>query len=278
MNQITAATLSEDALVAAFNLVYTDYIVPAVVNAAWLRQHVALFDIDLERSPVWLDDDGSVVGLSFLGIRDDRGWVGGFGIAPQHRGQGASHGLIQAVLASARAAGLRQVQLEVIIGNDAAVRTYERAGFEHQRDLLVLTRPAGPLTIDVDTTAALEIAPAALIPARDRMPASPPVWQREPRSLAHAANLNGLLVGDPAAPLALCLYRATDTAVRLADIAALDAMSAQTLLAALIEREPDQPITIVNEPEGSEALPALLDAGWVEDLRQHEMLFVMRDA
>src|SRR4051794_36292166 len=138
MHETTLATLSPAELAAAFNTVYTDYVVPFVVNEAWARQHVAANSIALEHSPLWLDDSGALVALAALGVRGERGWVGGFGVAPDYRGQGLSRQLARATLDRARQASLRRVQLEVITSNARAIRTYERAGFVRTRDLLIL--------------------------------------------------------------------------------------------------------------------------------------------
>jgi len=265
-------TLDDTALATAFNLVYADYMVPVNVDGAWIRQHVTRCDIALEHSPLWLNDDGAVVGLALLGVRGERGWLGGFGIAPAYRGKSISRTLCEAVLRSARHVGLNEIQLEVITSNAKAIRTYEQAGFAHHRDLLILTRPPGTVTLDVDTTAAVEADPTELMRSRLTMATAAPPWQYEPASYAGAPDLRGLVVGDPTAPLAMCLFRASTTGARIADVAALDVISAQTVLAGLIERIPDQSLTITNLPDGSEALPAFFATGWVESMRQHEML------
>jgi GNAT superfamily N-acetyltransferase len=122
VRQTTLATLDSTSLTAAFNTVYTDYVVPLSMTEPQLAQHVANNDIDLEHSPLWLAEDGRVVGLAALGVRGARGWIGGFGVAPQWRGQGLSHQFTAATLTVARELGLRTVQLEVITTNPRAIR------------------------------------------------------------------------------------------------------------------------------------------------------------
>jgi GNAT superfamily N-acetyltransferase len=276
MRQTTLDTLDRPALVGAFNLVYEQYVVPAVASEEWMERHIESNDIWLSRSPLWLDDDGAVVGLALLGARELRGWVGGFGIAPGWRGRGLSHRLIEDVVATARDAGLRTLQLEVITTNTAAARTYERAGFKPTRDLLVLTRPAGARPVGSDPTAARLVDPRVALAARERIPAAPPVWQREPRCFRETFGMEALLVGSVDAPQATALYSTHGDFVRLHDLAALDALSARALLAALVDSQPRRFISLINEPEGSEALPALNDGGWVEQLRQNEMVLELR--
>jgi RimJ/RimL family protein N-acetyltransferase len=50
-------------------------------------------------------------------------------ITPAHRGTTALPELIEAVAAWSRAAGRPDLMLEVVVGNDRAVRAYERLGF-----------------------------------------------------------------------------------------------------------------------------------------------------
>src|SRR5918998_2213789 len=137
----TLGTLHPQALAAAFNAVYAGYVEPFVMDERAARQHVAVNDIALDRSPLWLDDAGDVVGLGAIGVRGQRGWVGGFGVAPAYRGRGLGHRLAAALLEAAAGAGIRRVQLEVFTHNPRAIRTYQRAGFEHRRDVRIFARP-----------------------------------------------------------------------------------------------------------------------------------------
>ena len=58
-----------------------------------------------------------------------KGSLWGMYVAPEARGTGAATQLVDEVLATAREWGLEQVQLSVVVGNTAAHRLYERAGF-----------------------------------------------------------------------------------------------------------------------------------------------------
>jgi ribosomal protein S18 acetylase RimI-like enzyme len=277
MQHTTLSTIDTQAIADAFNAVYEEYVMPVNLNAEQVEQHISGNDIDLDASPLWLDTDGSVIGMAMLGVRGDRGWVGGFGIAKPFRGRGLSHQLIQDVIVRAGAIGLREVGLEVITTNAAAIRTYERAGFTHRRDLLILLRRPAPLTLDIDTTAVHEGDPQQLLTNRPQTAAAP-AWQHEQPSLAKDPSLTGLCLGPDDAPLAMAVYlRPDDRSIRIADMAAIDQDVAQTLLAALIQREPDMSIALVNEPDGSNAVPALLDLGWQEVMRQHEMVITVSD-
>ncbi|UQU65342.1 GNAT family N-acetyltransferase [Couchioplanes caeruleus] len=51
-------------------------------------------------------------------------------ITPSHRGQGVLASLVDAVAEWSLTVGRRELMLEVVVGNDRAVRAYERLGFE----------------------------------------------------------------------------------------------------------------------------------------------------
>jgi ribosomal protein S18 acetylase RimI-like enzyme len=259
-------------LAAAFNTVYTDYVIPFTVGEAWARQHLAANGIAPEGSILWRDDAGATVGLALLGVRGERGWVGGFGIAPDYRGQGLSHRLIGATLDRARRLGLRRVQLEVITTNSRAIAVYERAGFARTRDLLILARPADVPAPAADPGAAWEAEPAALWPHAARLDMPAPPWQREPESLAAIPDLRGLAVGVPASPEAFLVYRAGEAGASILTIAGASPDALATLVGALVARLPGRALSLANEPEESAAPGALLGAGWRETLRQHEMV------
>lgn len=273
MRETTLATLNHAELAAAFTNVYQDYLVPFVVDASWAGPHVASNDLDLDHSPLWLDDNGAVVALAALGRRGARGWVGGFGVTPGYRGQGLAARLIDALLRSARDAGLAEVQLEVIAGNTRAIRTYERVGFVRTRDLRILARPADAPPAPDDLAQPHAAAPDQLLPHGDRLRATRPAWQRESASLAHLTGLSGLALGSDAAPTAYLLYRGNETNASIADFAAPTLDTALALAAALPALLPGRTLRISNEPEESPTCAAFDQLGWQEALRQHEMIF-----
>jgi ribosomal protein S18 acetylase RimI-like enzyme len=269
MRHTTLAMLSFQGIADAFNLVYTGYFVPSTVDEERARYHMEAGDIALDASPLWLDEAGAVVSLAALGVRGARGWVGGFGVAPAYRGQGISHALIGALLESARRIGLRDVALEVLVQNTPAIRAYTRAGFAHRRDLRTF-RSEQPVAAD-NGNEVHPADPAALLSHRARIGVPPP-WQREPGSLAKTPGLEGLACGISDDPRAFLIYRASDSAVTLIDIAAPDADAALQLVDALARRCPGRPMRLTNEPEESPVCAALDSLGWTEIIRQHEMV------
>ncbi|MEU4620025.1 GNAT family N-acetyltransferase [Actinoplanes sp. NPDC023801] len=67
---------------------------------------------------LWLDDEEDEVELARIIV------------APEHRGRGHGSRLVRALLAEALKAGHANVFLRVRPGNEPAIRTYERVGFE----------------------------------------------------------------------------------------------------------------------------------------------------
>jgi RimJ/RimL family protein N-acetyltransferase len=256
----------------AFNAVYENYVMPVALTDEQFRDHVTTHDVLASASPVWLDDSGEVVALALLGVRGERGWIGGFGIASAHRGRGLSHALTEETLANARDLGLRDVRLEVLVDNPRAIHAYETGGFARTRDLRVLVRPgdAPPLPVAALPTTPVPLDRAlAIAAAFDR---TAPCWQREPASLAHVHGLEGLAFGNEASPSAAALARRVGDGLRIGLFAARDGTAAAGALAALAARWPGAGITVVNEPEESPLQATYAACGFREVHRQHEML------
>jgi ribosomal protein S18 acetylase RimI-like enzyme len=274
MRATTLAALDAEGRREAFNRVYEGYIVPLRMTTEQASQHMEVNDIALEHSPVWLDDGGELLALAALGVRGRRGWVGGFGVAPPARGQGLGGRLIEAVLEIAGRLGLDRVQLEVIEGNAAAIRTYERAGFATRRQVRIVERDpvAGPLAGAAG--AAREVEAGAALAWAAEIPREPPVWQREAAGLGRLADLRALAAGPAGAPRAVVIYRQADEDARLLDLAGEPA-AARSLLAALVARYPAGRLRLGNEPATSPLSAPLEEGGWRESLRQHEMVWTL---
>jgi ribosomal protein S18 acetylase RimI-like enzyme len=87
---------------------------------------------DLERqhseSFVAVADDGAVVGYAYAIVTKGVLWLDRLHVAPDHQGSGLAAGLLHAVMTNY--VGEPSISLEVIDGNDRAVRFYEKQGFE----------------------------------------------------------------------------------------------------------------------------------------------------
>lgn len=267
---VSAATVSLEAYAAAINSSFEGYPVQINFNASMLARRVRFEQHDLESSFVALDGD-EPIGMAGLAIRGGRGWVSGFGVVPAWRRRGLGRRLMSALLERARGCGLRSLSLEVLAGNDAALRLYEGAGMRVTRDLLVLERASDYVARGTRRRSALAEAPAdELLRHYWRLHAEPPAWQRALSALL-AAELRGLYVGGRRRPRAYALLgQGRDGNTYVSDLAAADAASAADICAAL--DRVGGAVKIINEPEQSPYVAPLLEHGFREVLRQHEML------
>ena len=267
----TLETLDLPGVTRAFNTVYQRYVVPFTMDEAQMGRHISSTAMDLAHSPLWLTADGEVAGLGALGVRGDRGWIGGFGLSPAYRGHGLGRLLLEETLSNARALGIRQVELDVLRQNDVAMRLYTRAGFRIAAELagLMLVRPAAPKPGREEARGA---DPRALLARLPRLWPGPTSWQREPLALAASGALAALVVGSPERPDGYLLYRRTPAVVSIMDIGATDARTVAMLVDTLRRRIPERSISLNNEPIGGVVHAALMAAGWMEIWRQQRMV------
>ncbi|MFZ5822906.1 MAG: GNAT family N-acetyltransferase [Bacillota bacterium] len=262
--------LSPAQLTEAWNLGYTGYFVPIYFTEAQLSQWMEAGSFDLSRSLI-LMDGLTPAGFSFLGVRGRRGWIGGFGIAPDYRGRGLAAQLFQQHVDLCREEGLESVQLEVLVENWAQ-RVYSRAGFRITRRLCILQ---GTLPRPESRAPVHQGDAARLLAHSPRLHGQfPPVWQREASSLnvSMPAQTDGLYAGPAEEPTGYVLFQAAPDRVRILDAAGGEA-AAHALVQGLAARFPETVVSLVNEPEGSPFCRALLAAGCSEVRAQWEMLW-----
>ena len=126
-------------LVQTLNRGFEGYLVPIHLDISQFLTMVHKDSIDLTASRV-LSVDGKPEGVALIARR---GWVSrlaAMGISKEMRGQGAGSWLMERLLQQARARGDREMTLEVIEQNDAAVRLYEKFGFQTLRRLVGFIR------------------------------------------------------------------------------------------------------------------------------------------
>jgi ribosomal protein S18 acetylase RimI-like enzyme len=285
LEYLPAGELSLAALADAFNAAFEGYLVPMRHTAESLATMVQTNDIHLRESLV-ARRAGALVGLALLGVRGERGWVGGMAVAPRWRGQGAGAALLRALIARADGMGLAALQLEVLDENRTARRLYDRLGFVETRPLAVYTGPAARLAeLEApDARSAVAALPVAQALAEFApLHAAAPPWQRERDSLLHMApTLRAIGLHDAAVLRAYLLWMPTGGGYGLLDFGARGAdadtraQDACTLLASLLAADPRAPLRAINVPPG-DALGEALDAlGCPIYAAQHEMLLRLR--
>lgn len=269
LNFKPAASLSVDALAEAFNAAFAGYFYPQQLTGASLARRARLEQIDLQHSLLAYRGE-DLVGLALLSLRGGLGWCGGFGIVPEYRGRGCAGLLMEAYIEEARACGLKELSLEVLARNTPARRLYERAGMRVTRDLLILERGGGAAGPETET-GLLEAEPRALLRHFARLHSQPTAWQRDLPTLLITEGARGFYLGEQEAPEAYALgVTWTEGRTHLIDLAASESGFADALAAQLARRQ--DILRVVNEPEESLFVPALLSHGFQEIDRQHEMM------
>ncbi|HKG13883.1 MAG TPA: GNAT family N-acetyltransferase [Pyrinomonadaceae bacterium] len=267
---VPASSVSLAEFAAAFTDGFRGYAVHLDDDAEKLSRRVRADHYDLHHSLVAYDGDERV-GMAALAVRGEAGWCGGLAVVPERRGRGVGRLLMRALLEKARAAGVRRLTLEVLAGNTAARRLYEGAGMRVVRELLVLERAEGR---DAESSALEgvsleEAAPSELLPHFARLHTVAPAWQRDLPSLLVAVT-RGLRLGPRESPRAYALVsEGRDGKTYLSDLAAEDAGAARELSAGLASV--GGALRIINEPEQSLFVAPLLEQGFAETHRQHEM-------
>lgn len=245
MTIVPAGGFGPARLAELFTAGYEGYYVPMHVDEATFAFMVDAWDIDLARSCVALDGD-EPVGVVNLGVRGDRGWIGGLGVVQGARRRGIGRALMEAVLAQAPPL----VTLEVLEQNEPAIRLYETLGFERLRLLEVWS-----LTAEAPAAEARVVEPRPL--GQTGLP-----WQRADESLP--GSYERLEVDGGAA-----LVRAGGPRVSVLQLAADSEDAAAELIAAARAR--GESLHYVNVPEGDPASAALRRLGGSLDLRQLEL-------
>jgi len=237
------------------------------MTAQSFADHVERNTIDLSRSPRWTVD-GKLSGVALLGFRDQRAWVGGFGVVPEFRGRGLARRYLEDVLAVCHRAGAARVELEVLLRNAPAIALYKRGGFAVVDELVVWSR--APLA--TDSARHWERACDGRGIARvARKPST--CWQREPQSVAAASPCERLTIGDDAAPHAYAFLRRSGGRATLLDVGARDPESAALLIDALDAVAPDVTLRLLNEPAHGPVHEAFTATeSWTETTRQHRIL------
>lgn len=75
------------------------------------------------------DETNTPVGHFDFTLQSGTARIGRIILAPQMRGRGLAHVLVDNAIQQARRLGASELTLNVIVGNEPAIRTYERAGF-----------------------------------------------------------------------------------------------------------------------------------------------------
>jgi len=266
-DQLTMASFAE-----LFTATYEGYEVATHLDEAAMRFMIGVVDIDLSKSVIAYEGQ-TPVAVCMLALRGDRSWIGGMGVVKAARGRGLGRVVMEAAIERAKQAGARVMHLEVLVGNTAARRTYERLGFTLTRELVVWLRPAdaGDVAapeglVPLDTGAALD--------AIGHWVADPPPWQRAPESIAHLPEppaALGLMQGGALA--GAVVYRAAPGRLSIFALGAgvPDAATYDALYRGVLAAQPGAAMRFLNLPAGDPAEAPLEALGATVEARQVEM-------
>lgn len=277
---LAASDLALPELTDAVNQAFEGYLVPMHHTPETLSAMVRTNDIRLDISLVAQTPEGALAGIGLLGVRGDRGWIGGMAVAPKFRGRGQGAVLLDVLTSRAKGLGVKTLQLEVLEENEHARRLYVRHGFEDLRPLAVYTStlatpmPA-PLTEDAVITHA-DMEELLSHYAATHSAVAP--WQREEASLRNmgasleayalevAGRLRAYVLAMPSGPG----YSVMDfgSAGATAEARAHDGA---ILISHLATHAHSGPIRVINVPPGDALGPALDACGCRLIVKQREM-------
>lgn len=261
MRESTFARADLEETTAAFNRVFEEYVVPMAFSQAQFAIHLDANQVDRSLSPIWYDERDDVVAAAALAVRERRGWIGGFGIAPPYRGRGYGARLIGELIETARRRELSTLSLEVLQQNHAALRTYERAGFTTVRELLSFTWHDAPPSIAAGLPAYTSHEP--FLQVCDDVA---PCWQREDASLRRQPALHA--VGDAHR---FAVFRHNGTDAQVLKLRAASPQDVTSLAQAIRVSTGVTGVGIFNEPAESLVVSYLRELSWKATFMQYEM-------
>jgi len=267
-----AGAFSIEQLTSAYNQTRVDYLVPMPMNAARLAEYLHVYDVDVNRSVVALDDEDRIVGLAMLGVRPGRAWITRLGVVPTTRRHGVGESLMRALLGWVGELGVDQTMLEVITNNMPAHRLFLKLGFREVRELLVLLRPPG-VALDPFSAQVLwhnRSESLALLETRRVRPA----WSNETESFCNAEYVLGLSVALTDGSRGWLVFQRQRFVIHRMTMVTEqgDAFRVgRTLLSHLYRQHAFFDTHTENIQVDDPHLPALLEAGFVESFRRIEM-------
>ena len=261
-----------------YNQARVDYIVPMPMNAKRMQEYVEHYDIDLEASVVARDTiDHEANGIAMLGVREERGWVSRLGVIPQRRRRRAGEFLMHALLDQATIRHLSLIQLEVIKGNEPAIRLFHKLGFEDTREMLVIRRPPGP-ALDTAKAALADIASSESLSEEQiesclNQRTDTPSWIEETCSLMNTRQLQGIAVTLRSGEQGWIIFqRAAFQLMHFVMSSNISKALSHSLIAQVHELYPKHDTKIENIPLDHPAWPAYQNIGYIDVFRRIEML------
>ena len=168
-------------LVKLLNLGFENYLVLIQFNLSQFLTMMRKDSIDLSSSRVLLAD-GEPSGVALIARRGWTSRLAAMGISQQMRGKGAGSWFMEKLIDEALERGDHEMVLEVIEQNEAAVRLYQKYGFQTMRRLVGFTRTDGMETSTADLQE-IDLRTAGSLISQHGSPDLP--WQLSAETIAH---------------------------------------------------------------------------------------------
>lgn len=132
---------SHQAILKVFNHSFSDYLIPFKLNLEQLGWKIKTDNIRLDYSVGVFENDQLIAfilhGLNTIGDKKVI-YNGGTGVIPDKRGNGLTKRMYQFILPILKQDGINQLVLEVISSNLAAIKSYQKVGYQSIRKLSCL--------------------------------------------------------------------------------------------------------------------------------------------
>ncbi|MGH0000809.1 GNAT family N-acetyltransferase [Pseudovibrio ascidiaceicola] len=258
-------------------LAFSDYVIQMDMPLADFERMIRARGFDAELSWVATDNE-QLVGFWFIGKQDAYPgtiYAVSTGTAPKARGKGIASKLFAKVEEYAAQQGYHHVQLEVITSNTAAVKAYEKLGFQTKRNFQCFSLHKAAFTDRNSERMPVPADWAEIEPKAAGLWERAPSWQNTAFAIraladgvtAYKIEQNGQLAGY------IAFTRKTGAVMQIA--VAPDKRRqgyATALLTAAFANMNKEALTFINLDEGDETImQALSKLGATKTLQQYEM-------
>ena len=270
---IPVSQFTDEQLASIYNQTRVDYMVPMPMNAARLGEYIKTYDVSREYSLVAQTQDGGMLGVNMLGLREDRAWITRLGVIPNTRRNRVGQTLMESLMEQAARLSINFVMLEVIKNNTPAYQLFLKLGFYEVGELLVLRR--SPFTPPVDPIVAdaqrLDRTDSLVLVGHDR---GTQPWTNQSESLFNAFEVSGLRLTLADGSRGWLVYQRQKfllTRFAFKTEVGDPATVAYALLSHLHNQYPRLDTQIENIQINDPHLPAFYKMGYVESFRRIEM-------
>lgn len=271
-----------ESLYGTFTEAFSDYVVPFDLTITQFRRHLDLTGVDVSRSVGCFEGD-KMIGFSLNGFGDwnslNTVYDAGTGVIPAKRRQGISDAMFETMLPALRKDGIRQFLLEVITNNTAALRLYEKLGFETVRELALLQWDKPHATSSQRSKNAFAILELSSPDWRrfESFWDAKPSWQNMPDALARVIETRcvaGAFAGDKCVGyIVFSRLRGRISQLAVDKAHRNRGVATELLKFALAKRKSELPMQIVNLDKSLKAaIRFFRKGGFSELLSQYEMI------